>query len=162
MAVVTVVFSILATAYHMRMGLGDWKPVPEPRLLWFNTGLLVLSSAALQWARMAARKDRDRGMRFALYAGHVLAWGFVAGQLWAWQALSAAGYLVAANAANTFFYLITALHGLHLLGGLVALGGTTRKLWRGLDVALNLELCALYWHFLLVVWVALFALMLHT
>jgi cytochrome c oxidase subunit III len=74
----------------------------------------------------------------------------------------AAGYVVTANPANSFFYLVTAIHGLHLLGGLVALGRTIAKLWRGADLPklrLSVELCALYWHFLLLVWLMLLGLL---
>ncbi len=164
MGVVSVVFTILVSAYHMRMGFEDWKPLPEPGLLWINTGMLILSSLALQWVRVAAREPAVSwpALRWKLYAGQVFAWAFVSGQLLAWQGLRAEGYLVATNPANTFFYLITALHGLHLLGGLVALGRTTLKQRRGLDAAQNLELCALYWHFLLAVWLVLFILLLST
>lgn len=165
MGVVTVLFSIIVSAYRMRMALADWHPLPEPRLLWLNTGVLILSSAAMQWARVAARRGRIDGVRAGLLAGGVFAWTFLAGQLWAWQQLGALGYFVATNPANSFFYLITALHGLHLLGGLGAWGKTTVKLWRGADVAqvrLSVELCAVYWHFLLVVWLVLFSLMLFT
>ena len=69
---------------------------------------------------------------------------------------------MAANPANSFFYLVTAIHGLHLLGGLVALGRTIAKLWRGADLPklrLSVELCALYWHFLLLVWLVLLGLL---
>jgi cytochrome c oxidase subunit 3 len=69
---------------------------------------------------------------------------------------------VASNPANSFFYLITAVHGLHLMGGLVALGRTTAKVSRGAamtQVCLSVELCAIYWHFLLLVWLVLLALL---
>ena len=92
-----------------------------------------------------------------LIAGGVFAVAFLVGQLLAWQQLNAAGYFLAANPANAFFYLITGVHGLHLLGGLVALGRTTAKVWRGVEVSqvrLSVELCAIYWHFLLLVWLS--------
>jgi cytochrome c oxidase subunit 3 len=87
------------------------------------------------------------------------------GQLLAWQQLVDAGYFAAANPANAFFYLITGLHALHLLGGLVAWSRTTIKLLSGSEIAkirISVELCAVYWHFLLVIWVILFGLMLST
>ena len=102
------------------------------------------------------------GVSVGLCAGGVAAVAFLVGQLLAWQQLSAAGYFVAANPANCFFYLITGVHGLHLLGGLVALGRTTAKVWRGVEmdqVRLSVELCAIYWHFLLLVWLVLFGLL---
>jgi cytochrome c oxidase subunit 3 len=87
------------------------------------------------------------------------------GQLVAWQQLNATGYFMAGNPANSFFYLLTALHGLHLLGGMWVWGRTTMRLFAGADarsVRLSVELCAVYWHYLLFVWVGLFALLLST
>ncbi|MBI4183875.1 MAG: cytochrome c oxidase subunit 3 [Proteobacteria bacterium] len=165
LAVVAVVFSLLVAAYAERMAFPDWRPLPEPWLLWPNTAVLILSSIALQWARVSARRGQDEGAKLGLLAGGVFAFAFLAGQLLAWQQLRATGYFAAANPANSFFYLITALHGLHLLGGLVAWGLTTAKLWRGVEVfrvQASVELCAVYWHFLLVVWVVLFGLLLIT
>ena len=84
------------------------------------------------------------------------------GQLLAWQQLNVAGYFLTANPANAFFYLITAVHGLHVLGGLAALGRTIAKAWRGVEVSrlrLSIELCTMYWHFLLLVWLILLALL---
>ncbi len=165
LAVVTVVFSLLVAAYTHRMTLADWRPLPEPWLLWPNTAILILSSVGLQWARVAANRGRIDGVRVGLLAGGGFAFAFLAGQLLAWQQLAALGYFAATNPANAFFYLITALHGLHLLGGLVAWGRTTAKMWRGVEVAqvrLSVELCAVYWHFLLLVWLVLFGLLLFT
>ena len=165
LVVATVVFSLLVAAYADRMSLGDWRPLPEPWLLWPNTAMLVLSSIAMQWARVCAHRGRIDGVRVGLLAGGVFAFAFLAGQLWTWQELAALGYYAASNPANGFFYLITALHGLHLLGGLVAWGRTSDKVRRGFaanQVRLSVELCAVYWHFLLLVWLVLFGLMLFT
>lgn len=146
----------------MRMELIDWRALPVPKLLWFNTGVLIVSSVALQWAQVAARRDDSDNVLIGLLAGGISAVVFVIGQLLAWQQLNAAGYLPAANPANAFFYLITAVHGLHVLGGLVVLSRTTIKAWRGVDVSrlrLSVELCTMYWHFLLLVWLILLALL---
>ncbi len=175
LAVVGSLFALLASAYFMRMDMGDWRPLPVPGLLWLNTGVLIASSLALQGARVAARRGQMDGVRTGLWAGGVTALGFLAGQLLAWRALSASGYFVATNPSSSFFYLLTAVHGLHLLGGLVALGRTTAKVWRRGDgssngsdggdvpdqVRLSVELCAIYWHFLLLVWLVLLAMLLH-
>ena len=165
LAVATVVFSLSVVVYLDRMTFADWRPLPEPWLLWPNTAILILSSVALQWARVAANRGRIDGVRAGLLAGGGFAFAFLAGQLLAWQQLAALGYFAATNPANAFFYLLTALHGLHLLGGLVAWGRTTAKMWRGFEVAelrLSVELCAVYWHFLLLVWLVLFGLLLFT
>ena len=162
LAVVGSLFALFISAYSMRMTMVDWRALPVPRLLWFNTGVLVLSSVALHWAYLATRRNDIDGVVAGLCAGGASAVTFLIGQLLAWRQLSVAGYFVASNPANSFFYLITAAHGLHLMGGLVALGRTTAKVWRGVEmvqVRLSVELCAIYWHFLLLVWLVLLGLL---
>lgn len=162
MVVVTVVFSLLISAYATRMAFEDWRPAPQLGLLWLNTGLLVAGSIAMQWARVAARRaDRDN-TAIGLWGGGIFAVAFLAGQLQAWRQLELYPTFDVISPAIGFFYLITAVHGLHLIGGLVAWGRATLKLWRGVDVMrlrLSVELCAVYWHFLLIVWLVLFALL---
>ncbi len=170
LGVIGVLFMLLVVAYSesysARMAIGgDWRPLPEPWLLWLNTAALILSSAGLQWARISAGRGRMDGVRKGLLAGGICAFAFLAGQLLAYRELVGLGYYASTNPANAFFYLITALHGLHLMGGLVAWGRTTDKVRRGAEVAkvrLSVELCATYWHFLLLVWLVLFTLLLFT
>ncbi len=165
LGVVALLFTLFIVAYTDRMVAGDWRPMPEPWLLWVNTALLVGSSVAMHRAWVGADRGQIDGVRAGLQAAGVFAFAFLAGQLLAWQQLVAMGYFAASNPANAFFYLFTALHGVHLLGGLVAWGRTTAKVWRGLapgQVHLSVELCAVYWHFLLVVWLVLFGLLLLT
>jgi cytochrome c oxidase subunit 3 len=165
LAVATSLFALLISAYHMRMMEADWIRLPLPRVLWLNTAVLILSSIAMQWTRSAAQRGETDGVRTGLIAAGVFAFSFLAGQLWAWQQLNASGHFVAANPANAFFYLLTALHGLHLLGGLWVWGRTTIKVLRGVEVGkvrLSVELCTVYWHYLLLVWLVLFAVLLQT
>ena len=165
LAVVTVLFSLLVVSYSERMTVGDWHQLPKPGLLWLNTALLVLSSAGLHWAQVNVRRGQMDGVKTGLLTGGVFAFAFLIGQLLASRQLAALGYFAAANPALAFFYLLTAVHGLHLLGGLVAWGRTSAKVWRGyaaVDVRLSVELCAVYWHFLLVIWLVLFGLLLFT
>ena len=165
LAVATVLFSLLIIAYADRMTLGDWHPLPEPWLLWPNTAMLILSSVAFQWALVGARREQMDSVRLGLLAGGVFTFAFLIGQILAWQRLIDLGYFAATNPANAFFYVLTAAHALHLLGGLVAWARTSAKVRRGLEVdrvRLSVELCAVYWHFLLVVWLVLFGLLLLT
>jgi len=162
LAVVGSLFALFISAYSMRMTLVDWRALPMPRLLWFNTAVLVMSSVALQWAQVAARRNDMDGVIVGLCAGGASAVTFLVGQLVAWHQLSVAGYYLTSNPANSFFYLITAVHGLHLMGGLAALGRTTARVWHGAEVTrvrLSVELCAIYWHFLLLVWLVLLGLL---
>ena len=167
LAVITSLFGLFISAYWMRMGHahGDWNRLAVPRLLWLNTALLILSSAGMQWARSAATKGPADHVRVALIAGGVLALAFLAGQLLAWRQLSASGYFMASGPASAFFYLLTGVHGLHLLGGLLVWGKTVVRMARGvelIDLRLSVELCTVYWHYLLLVWLVLFAVLLST
>ena len=165
LGVVTVLFTLLVISYFGRMAYADWRPLPEPWLLWLNTGLLIASSVAFQAALIAARRGQLIRVRDGLLTGGLFAFAFLTGQFLAWQQLVALGFYAESNPANAFFYVITGLHALHLLGGLVAWGRTIAKLWRGIELAqirLSVELCTVYWHFLLLVWLALFALLIFT
>ncbi len=165
MAVATSLFALSISAYLMRKEGADWRPLAQPMVLWFNTAMLILGSIFFQRARTAAQREQIDGVRVGLLAGGVFTLVFLGGQLWAWQQLNATGYFLATNPANAFFYLFTALHGLHLLGGLWVWGKTAVKLQRGAEVhevRLSVELCTVYWHFLLAIWLVLFALLLLT
>ena len=162
LAVVAVLFMLLVTAYGGRMAYEDWRPAPQISLLWANTFVLILSSVALQWAQYSVRRGRLDAMRAGLLAGGAFTVVFLFGQVLAWRQLGAMVYFEISNPAIAFFYLITGLHGLHLLGGLVAWGRTVVKVWGNFDVAKvrqSVELCTVYWHFLLLVWLVLFGLL---
>ena len=162
LAVVGCLFALFTSAYFMRMAVSDWQPLPLPGLLWLNTGVLVSSSVALQCAVVAARKRQIDMVRLGLATAGLTALAFLIGQLIAWRQLTEDGYLLNSNPANSFFYLITGMHGLHILGGLVGLSRTTVSAWNGARperLRLGVELCAMYWHFLLFVWLAIFALL---
>ena len=162
LAVAGALFALVISAYSMRMDVPDWRTVPLPALLWFNTGVLILSSGALQLAQTAVRHGERDSAVTGLLAGGASAITFLIGQLLAWQQLRSAGYFLASNPANSFFYLMTGLHGLHLLGGLVALGRTIARAFSGLalpKLRLSVELCTTYWHFLLLVWLILLGLL---
>ncbi len=162
LAVVAVLFMLLVIAYGSRMAYEDWRPTPQLRLLWANTFVLILSSVALQWAQFSVRRGQMDGMRVGLLAGGAFTVVFLIGQVLAWRQLGTMVYFELTNPAIAFFYLITGLHGLHLLGGLVAWGRTVAKVWGDFDetkIRQSVELCTLYWHFLLLVWLILFGLL---
>lgn len=169
----TSIFGISIVAYLMRMkhGGGDWLALDDPPVLWFNTALLVLASIAFQRARGAAKRGQVGALRVNLTAGGFLTIAFIAGQLWAWRDLTSAGHYVSSGPSAAFFYLLTAIHGLHLAGGLFVWSRTTARAWLLLGeeqekampvVRLSVELCSVYWHYLLLVWLVLFSLLLAT
>jgi len=163
LCVVTVVFTLTVISYADRMLFSTWRPMPEPWILWLNTALLIASSIAMQWASNSTGRDDMGGVRDGLLFGGVLTLAFLTGQLFVWQQLVDLGYYAHTNTANAFFYLLTALHGLHLLGGLIAWGRSVLRMRRGgtaADLRLSVELCTTYWHYLLLIWLVLFALLL--
>lgn len=162
LGVVTVLFMLLITAYGDRMAYEDWRPTPQLGLLWNNTFILVLSSIAMQWAQYSARREQLDSLRIGLLAGGAFTIVFIAGQVLAWRQLGMGDYFEITNPAIAFFYLITGLHALHLLGGLVAWSRTIIKVWGDFDAAQvrqSVELCTVYWHFMLLVWLILFGLL---
>jgi len=162
LAVVAVLFMLLVIAYGGRMTYEDWRPAPQLRLLWANTFALILSSVALQWAQYSVRRGQMDAMRVGLLAAGAFTVVFLFGQVLAWRQLGTMVYFEVTNPAIAFFYLITGLHGLHLLGGLVAWGRTVARVWGNFNVAKitqSVELCTVYWHFLLLVWLVLFGLL---
>lgn len=165
LGVVGVLFGLFVTAYFIRMELGDWRPMPEPPLLWVNTAILFAASIVLQWTHSRLRSANEGGVRAALLLGAVLTLAFVYGQVEAWQELRAAGYYMASNPANAFFYIITGIHALHVLGGLYVWLRAGMRVLTGTaleQIRLAVELCAVYWHFLLLVWLLVFALLSNT
>lgn len=165
MGVVTSFFALTLSAYSLRMDFGDWVPLTEPQLLWANTGMLVLASMVFQWTRNAAVSGRTRQLKPGLLLAGLLTAAFLVGQLVAWQQLNASGQYITNNPSNAFFYLLTGLHGLHILGGMFVWARATVRTFSGGDVKVvsrSVELCTIYWHFLLVVWLILFGLLLST
>ena len=158
LAVAFVLFSLFCVAYYVRMELDDWRPLAEPDLLWVNTVVILLSSVAFQFARQSVQRGNTKVVNTALTLGGVLTIGFLVGQYMAWGDLRSAGYFAASNPANAFFFLLTAVHGAHLLGGLVVWLRTAVRAWRGAEpyqVRLSIELCTTYWHFLALVWLGI-------
>jgi cytochrome c oxidase subunit III len=170
LAVATALFALTVCAYFMRMMAADWRTFVFPSVLWVNTGMLIASDLAMRSARTAARGAQMDRVRVGLAAAGFCSFAFLVGQVWAWQQLNASGYFgspgpagsVAAGPANSFFYLFTALHGAHVVGGLWVWATTTAQAWRSTEVArvrLRVELCTVYWRYLLLVWLVLLALL---
>ena len=163
MVVSTVIFSLFVVSYSDRMLVHDWKSLSEPWLLWINTGILILTSLVFHKAKTFSDKNEFEKARNTLLLVGFLSFAFITGQLLVWQHFIGIGQYASTNPANAFFYLFTALHALHLLGGLFFWGKATTKLFKDnfsvVKTKQAIELCAIYWHFLLIVWFILFGLM---
>ena len=165
MIVSTIFFCLFIVTYSDRMIYSDWQPMPQPWLLWLNTLILFLSSFVFISVQISSRNNQFEKVKNKLLLIGILALAFLLGQLLVWKQLIDLGYYVSSNPANAYFYVFTTLHGLHLLGGLVYWNIAIRKVWIPNEVIIiktkhTVELCSIYWHFLLAVWVVLFGLML--
>lgn len=156
---VTMLFTGFTSAYIISRSGPSWQSIPMPKVLWLSTAVLLLSSLTLEGARQALRRAYLRVVNRWLWMTALLGGVFVAGQLEAWHALRNAGVYLPTNPHSSFFYVLTGLHGLHFLGGIIALayvlylarGGVyTRPLHQ------SFNLCTIYWHFLDGLWLYLF------
>ena len=166
MVVSTVIFSLFVVSYSDRMLVHDWKSLSEPWLLWINTVILILTSFVFHKGKIYSDKNNFVKVKNSLLLVGFLTFAFITGQLLVWQHFISVGQYASTNPANAFFYLFTALHGLHLLGGLFFWGKAIAKIFKeNFNVSKtkqSIELCAIYWHFLLIVWLILFGLMIAT
>lgn len=165
LAVVTSFFALIMSAYGLRMDYGDWVPLTEPQLLWVNTGLLALASFVFQWTRNGAVSGRVWRLKPGLIVTGLLTIAFLVGQFVAWRMLTASGHYAGNNPADAFFYLLTVAHAIHILGGLYVWARATFRLVSGAhpdSIRESVVLCTVYWHFLLIVWLVMFGLLLST
>ncbi|WDD98472.1 cytochrome c oxidase subunit 3 [Thalassomonas actiniarum] len=177
-AVVSVLFFLFTITYLSRSQYPDfqalagepWLPLTHSVQLWLNSGFLLLASIFLQLSSKDANKAvRPTGeareinaLLIYLVLAVIFSIAFVFGQYLVWQQLSRQGFLIYSNPANSYFYMLTAVHGIHLLGGLLALVRVLVHFYRKSELALlrrSLGLCAFYWHYLFLLWLFLFALL---
>lgn len=157
----TMLFVGFTSAYVVRRTAADWAPLHAPLLLWANGAVLLLSSATLEVARRRLRGWDLPGTQAWMGATGVLGGLFLVGQLLAWRVLAAQGVYLSSNPHSSFFYVLSGLHALHLVGGLIWF---TVAFWRLRHLAYTpggdaLSLFATYWHFLAVLWTYLFILL---
>lgn len=159
-------FMALVSALVVRKGApsGDWQALGTVHLPWriltLDTLILLASSATLARAHNRFRADDDESFSHWWGVTAILGLFFLGGQLLAWRELAAAGTYLATNPSSSFFYVLTAAHGLHLLGGIVGLlivaFYKTRRLSRGTAIGV----ASLYWHFMDGIWLCLFLVLL--
>ncbi len=155
---IVMVFSAFTSAYVVRKGMSnDWRSIPFPPVLWLNTAVLLASSLTFE----RAKRERESALSW-LNATAALGTIFLAGQYIAWLALRASGVFLASNPSSSFFYLLTAAHGLHILGGILALFYAVFRTWRRHVWPRRravVEATALYWHFMGGLWLYIFVLL---
>jgi cytochrome c oxidase subunit III len=161
-AAIMMFFMALTSSFIVRKGTGtDWQAFGMPRILWANTIILLLSSLTLEMARRQLARGVMSAFRnlWALTTGLGLL--FVGGQLVAWHQLRAAGVYLSTNPSGSFFYVFTAAHAVHVLGGIFALLFVAFRSWQRSRTtqAIGAEVAGIYWHFLDGLWVFLLLLL---
>src|SRR5580698_5812725 len=165
LASITMTFAAFTSALIVRQGgAADWKHLTLPPILYLNTLVLIASSVLLQAARrqigayMMGRREMPPPSRW-LYITLGLGLLFVAGQYIAWLQLRAQGLFLATNPNSSFFYVLTAAHALHVLGGLGGLMRVISRFNRSILRKSTLDATSHYWHFMDALWVYLLVLL---
>jgi cytochrome c oxidase subunit III len=184
---IVMVFVSFTSAYIVRQGLPtldprtntlirDWFPLPLPALLFFNTGLLLVSSVTMELARRQVARSTTPTRAASIpnvFAGRegtilwlaltaVLGLSFLKGQWTVWREMEASGFYVASSPSSSFVYLLTGTHGVHLLGGIFALlaAGAAVLFRRPAESrVVVLDVTAWYWHFMTLLWVYILCLL---
>ncbi|GAB2498510.1 MAG: cytochrome oxidase subunit III [Cytophagales bacterium] len=159
MVTVVMLFAAWTSAYIVRQAEGNWLEYDLPQVFWITSGIVVLSSIALQWAYFSAKKDNFANLRTGMVLTVLLGIGFLVGQWYSWVALVDREVFFVGNPAGSFLYVITGMHALHLISGLIFLIIVLISTFR-LKVhsqAMNtMEMATTYWHFLGGLWLYLF------
>jgi cytochrome c oxidase subunit 3 len=164
---ILMMFTALTSAYIVRAGMSDdWRPLWMPRLLWLSTALILTSSVTFEAARRSLKKGSEQAYGRWLLLTVLLGIGFLATQLLAWQQLVAQGIYLDTNPHSSFFYLLTGVHGVHLLCGILALDYLLLRNWRQRSRREALQqrqtaadVVGIYWHFMDGLWIYLFVLL---
>jgi len=155
-------FMAMAAAFlYLRANSNRWVSLHLPTIIWVNTVILLASSGAMELARRGLAQANLRQFRLLWSAATALGVLFLIGQLLAWRQFVLAGFYVSTNQASSFFYIFTGLHGLHLLGGILALLYVSFRKFEQAKVSRSVaaEIASYYWHFMDGLWIFLLALL---
>ena len=156
---VGMLFAAFSSAYIVRQAEGNWVDFALPSLFYYTTAIIVLSSVFIQWAYFAAKRDELEKVKVLVAITTVLGFAFLVGQVIGWEQMTQDSIYLVGNPSGSFVYILTGLHGAHLLGGIVFLIIVLIAAFRMKIHSKNLlriELCVTYWHFLGGLWIYLF------
>ncbi len=163
LASVGMLFAAFTSAYIVRQAEGNWVYFELPRLFYLTTFIILASTVTMQWAYWSAKKDNLDRVKLLVTATSILGVVFLIGQVMAWRELVKISVYLVGNPSGSFLYILTGLHGLHLVSGIVFLLIVLNATWRYKVHSKNLaqiEMCTTYWHFLGGLWVYLFVFLL--
>lgn len=162
-ASVIMIFAALTSAYIVRQSDGNWMMFDLPNSFWITSGIILISSATMHWAYLAAKKDNLEATKIAITITTILGVAFLIGQYIAWGDLVKRNVYFVGNPSGSFVYVLSGLHGLHIIGGviflLIVLVATFRFNVHSKKLS-QIEMCATYWHFLDGLWLYLFVFLL--
>jgi cytochrome c oxidase subunit III len=158
-ASIIMLFAALTSAYIVRRDQGDWQTFHLPAIFWFNTLIIIASSITMQWTLNQFKLYKERNYRLGLLVTLILGTTFLAGQYAGWMQLGKEGIYLSGNPAGSFVYVISGIHGAHILGGLIIMfliyiKAVSKPFNPG--KLLNVQLMTTYWHFVDVLWIYLF------
>ena len=159
LATVVMLFAGFSSAYLIRRASPDWIPIYSSPILWINTALLLFSSLALEIVKTSRQFGKQAAFRGWFLAAVGLGAGFLAGQWVAWGDLAKQGIFLPTSPHGSFFYMLSGVHAVHVMGGMLALGVVLLRRWRVVGQAAAgdpVNLCTTYWHFVTGIWVYLY------
>lgn len=163
MVTVVMIFASLTSAYIVRQAEGNWVLFELPWLLWATSFVILLSSATMHWTYLAAKRDDLEKVKLGIILTLSLGVVFLIGQFYAWGALVDMSIFFVGNPSGSFLYVLTGLHGLHLVSGIIFLIIvliSTFKYKVHSKNLLQIQMCSTYWHFLGGLWIYLFVFLL--
>lgn len=159
MVSMVMIFAGLTSGYIVREAESNWNVFELPNIFYLSTVFIILSSVSMQWAFMAIKKNNTAQLTIGLIVTLGLGLAFTFSQFAAWSSLVAQGVYYTGNPSGSFLYVLTALHLLHLAGGMIFLvvvaARSIQKRYNSSN-SLPIELCTIYWHFLDGLWIYLF------
>lgn len=162
-ASVIMIFAALTSAYIVRQSDGNWRVFELPDSFWITSAIIFVSSLTMHWAYLSAKRDNLETAKLAISITTLLGIAFLIGQFLAWGDLVKANVYFVGNPSGSFVYVLSGLHGLHIVGGVVfllfVLVATFRYKVHSRSLA-QIEMCATYWHFLDGLWLYLFVFLL--
>ena len=158
--IVTIImfFAAFTSAYLVRRAEGNWTEFEIPPIFYYSTAVLLLSSVFMHLGYKAAKKDNFNSLKLYISITFVAGMIFLVMQYMGWTILQKEGVFLKGNPAESFYYILTGLHGFHLVTGLVVLFFSFLEAFKMNIHAKNpirIEVCATYWHFLDILWVYL-------
>ena len=160
---VIMIFASLTSYYIVKKAEGNWHDFDLPNYFWVNTAVIIISSATMHWAYLSAKKDKFQMLKMTLLICTILGIAFLVGQYYCWTDLYDRGIKLSGNVSGSILFLISGLHWVHLIGGVIFL---IVIFFKSLTFSIHsknlvaLEMCATYWHFLGGLWVYLFVFLL--